>query len=146
MIHIDVIAVGRMRQKPLLDLRDDYGKRITWPLILHEIDDRRPEQVETRLLEKIAPGGFLFVLDERGKALPSADFAKRLGDLAEQGRNPVQFIIGGADGLSDAIRARAQFLLSFGSQTWPHMLARIMLIEQIYRAQQILSGHPYHRA
>lgn len=146
MLHIDIIAVGRLRQEHLLGLWDDYAKRLTWPLALHEIDDRKPEQVEARILEKLKPGGFVFVLDERGKSLSSTDFAARLGRLEEEGRTPVQCVIGGADGLSDSLRRRADFLLSFGVQTWPHMLARIMLIEQIYRARQILTGHPYHRA
>jgi 23S rRNA (pseudouridine1915-N3)-methyltransferase len=84
-------------------------------------------------------------MDERGKSLPSLKFADKIRDLQNQGRSHIQFIIGGADGLGDDIRKRADLLLSFGAQTWPHMLARVMLLEQIYRCQQILSGHPYHR-
>ena len=83
----------------------------------------------------------------KGKArLSSASFAAKVQDLMDEGRPVIQFIIGGADGLNDEIRKRADILLSFGIQTWPHMMVRIMLIEQIYRARQIVAGHPYHRA
>jgi 23S rRNA (pseudouridine1915-N3)-methyltransferase len=82
---------------------------------------------------------------KRGKTIPSRTFAQKIDDIQNSGISTIQFMIGGADGLSDEIRARAKFLLGFGSQTWPHLLARVMLIEQIYRAQQILAGHPYHR-
>jgi 23S rRNA (pseudouridine1915-N3)-methyltransferase len=84
-------------------------------------------------------------MDERGASLPSRKFAEKFQNLQNESRSNVQFIIGGADGLNDEIRGRADFLLSFGRQTWPHMLARVMLLEQIYRVQQILKNHPYHR-
>jgi 23S rRNA (pseudouridine1915-N3)-methyltransferase len=84
-------------------------------------------------------------MDEHGIGLSSKEFAGKLENLAIQGKSKVQFIIGGADGLPQSVRDRANFILSFGKQTWPHMLARVMLTEQIYRAQQIIAGHPYHR-
>jgi len=145
MMHVDVIAVGRLRDKALLALWQDYSKRIVWPLALHEIEGKKPTDEQKKILEKLDPRAHVFVLDERGKSLPSRDFAGRLEKLSAEGITKIQFVIGGADGLDEEIRKKAHFLLSFGAQTWPHMLARVMLAEQIYRAQQILAGHPYHR-
>jgi 23S rRNA (pseudouridine1915-N3)-methyltransferase len=84
-------------------------------------------------------------LDERGAALSSAAFAERLGTWRDGGIPDLAFLIGGADGLADTVRQRAGLVLSLGLMTWPHLLARGLLLEQIYRAQQILAGHPYHR-
>ncbi len=145
MINVEVIAVGRLRDKALLALWQDYTKRLQWPLTLHEIEIKKPGDEEKKLLAKLNPRAHLFVLDEQGKSLPSTKFAKKLETLSGDGITNIQFIIGAADGLSENIRKKADFLLSFGDQTWPHMLARIMLAEQLYRAQQILAGHPYHR-
>lgn len=92
----------------------------------------------------IPPGAAVLVLDERGKSLPSRQLAQRLGGWRDESR-PIAAIIGGADGLTDDLRRSADLLLAFGAMTWPHQLARIMLAEQLYRAQSILAGHPYHR-
>lgn len=141
---IDIIAVGRLKSGPLLDLYQDYVSRIRdWQIMLHEIDDRKP--AEQAIMARLDMADYAFILDERGKALASDDFAKRLNTLQDNGKNRIAFVIGGADGHSGALRARADFLLSFGIQTWPHMLARVMLAEQLYRARQIIVGHPYHR-
>jgi 23S rRNA (pseudouridine1915-N3)-methyltransferase len=151
MLKISIIAIGRLRKGPLLDVFDDYKKRLQWPLIVHELeskytDERIAQKDEAKkIIEKLDRVAFTVVLDERGRSLKSLDFAKKLGDLADQGQSHVQFIIGGASGLTDDVRSQANLLLNFGVQTWPHMLARVMLLEQIYRAQQILSNHPYHR-
>ena len=145
MLRIDIIAAGKLRAGPHLDLWNGYKKRLQWPVTLIEIEGRNAAEEQQKLGEKIAPGAYVFALDEKGKSLRSADFATRLDKLASEGSGHVQFIIGGADGLSDALRKKANFLLSFGAQTWPHMLARVMLMEQIYRARQIIAGHPYHR-
>lgn len=141
MFKIDVIACGRLRASPLLDLWMDYLKRMQWSVTLHEIDERHPE----KMADKIVSSALLVALDERGKSLSSREFSTLLQTKMDQGMGHIQFLIGGADGLGDEIRDKAQSLLSFGKQTWPHMLARIMLIEQLYRAQQIMKGHPYHR-
>lgn len=151
MLHFDIIAVGKLKKGPLAELCADYLKRITWPLDLHEIESPYRESAnqqadeERKILEKIKPHAFVVVLDERGNGLKSLDFARTLERIQNDGEDRIQFIIGGAEGLTDAVRAKASFLLSFGQQTWPHMMARVMLLEQIYRARQILSGHPYHR-
>ncbi len=145
MLKIDVIAGGRMRDRARLDLWQDYTKRLQWPLTLHEIESKKPQDLSDKFQSKLTPGAFLFVLDETGKSLGSRQFADKLNTLAATGRPHVQFMIGGADGLPETIIKKADFVLSFGVQTWPHMLVRIMLAEQLYRARQIIAGHPYHR-
>ncbi len=97
------------------------------------------------LLDKVPDAAAVVALDERGKALSSRELAKRIGGWRDEGRGCIAFLIGGADGLDNTVRARADLTLSFGRLTWPHLLARGMLAEQIYRAQQIIAGHPYHR-
>lgn len=144
-MNIDVIAVGKLRDDALLSLWQDYTKRLQWSLQLHEIESKKPGDDEKKILDKLNSQAHIFILDERGKSLGSKAFAKKFSDISADGISSVQFVIGGADGLTETIRQKANFLLSFGAQTWPHMLTRIMLAEQIYRAQQILAGHPYHR-
>ncbi len=146
-------AVGRARPGPARDLFDEYAGRLGWPLTLREVEVRRrlpPDELKRQeaglLLAAVPAGSVVVALDERGKALSSEAFAARLGAWRDQGAGDVAFLIGGADGHGDAVRARADLLLALGPMTWPHMLVRGMLAEQIYRAQQILAGHPYHRA
>ncbi|WP_445680920.1 23S rRNA (pseudouridine(1915)-N(3))-methyltransferase RlmH [Radicibacter daui] len=151
-MRVTIAAVGRMKNGPQRLLFDEYTGRLGWPLTLREIDIRKrlsPAELTRAegeaLLEAVPAGARIVVMDERGRSLPSSDFARTLGRWQEEGAGEVAFLIGGADGHSDAVRSRASLLLSFGAATWPHMLARVMLAEQIYRAQQILAGHPYHR-
>ncbi|QQG37416.1 MAG: 23S rRNA (pseudouridine(1915)-N(3))-methyltransferase RlmH [Micavibrio aeruginosavorus] len=144
-MRIEIIAAGRLKKGPFADLRDEYLKRMVWPVSITEIEGKNASEEHDRLLEKIRAGSVLIALDERGKVLGSRDFAARLSSFSEQGITDIQFMIGGADGLNDKIRQRARFLLAFGPQTWPHMMVRVMLLEQLYRAQQITAGHPYHR-
>lgn len=151
MVRVEVLAVGRLKKSPSFDLFEHYRKQLKFAFTLHEVESKYkdPKTVNQdenqRLLSLIDPQAFVVVLDERGNGLRSLDFAKVFQNLQNSGENHIQFVIGGSDGLNDTVRGRANLLLSFGQQTWPHMLARIMLIEQIYRAQQILAGHPYHR-
>lgn len=146
MFHIDIIAVGRMKQDPFAALWGDYAKRCGWKINLIELDGKSTADEHRKISEKITRDGtYTIMMDERGKAMRSLDFARKLEGLSAEGTTKIRFIIGGADGLSDELRKSADFLLSFGVQTWPHMLVRVMLIEQIYRAQQIIAGHPYHR-
>ena len=101
---------------------------------------------EGALLAKAVPdGAVLVVMDERGKLVSSPKFADRIAEWRDAGRSDLAFVIGGADGVDPALRARADFVLSFGQMVWPHMLARVMLSEQLYRAASILAGAPYHR-
>lgn len=140
-----------MKKGSYADLAEEYLKRIRWPLEIREIDARpsSPEQAqaeeEQKILKYLKQDAIKIALDERGETLSSAQFAKTMGAYRDGGAGTIQFIIGGADGLTPQIRSLSQKQISFGKQTWPHLLARIMLLEQIYRAQQILSGHPYHR-
>lgn len=146
-------AVGRAKPGPELDLFQQYARRLTPALTLREVEEKRPLPVPERklregelLLAAIPAGAIVVALDERGKSIGSEVFAERLGRWRDDGVGDVAFLIGGADGHGDAVRARADLLLSFGAMTWPHMLVRAMAAEQLWRAQAILSGHPYHRA
>ena len=101
---------------------------------------------EAALLEKAIPSGSLAcILDERGRVMSSPDFADQIAQWRDTGRQDVAFVIGGADGLDPGLRDKADFALSFGPMVWPHMLVRVMLAEQLYRAASILAGSPYHR-
>ena len=150
-MNIDIIAIGRMKNTAHIDLFQDYLRRMDWSVNVKEIESKHTDQKKmhedecAHLLKNLANDAVIIAMDERGKTLASREFAQKFQNWQNEGQSHVQFFIGGADGLNDEIRKRAQLLLSFGKQTWPHMLARIMLLEQIYRAQQILKNHPYHR-
>ncbi len=146
-----ICAVGRLKAGAERDLIEKYAKRIQWPLDIVEIEERRklsPAELKSRecdLITAALPDRALRIaLDERGHTLASSAFAEKLGGWRDQGRD-IAFLIGGAGGLAPALRDSANMTLSFGKATWPHMLARVMLVEQIYRAQEILAGNPYHR-
>jgi 23S rRNA (pseudouridine1915-N3)-methyltransferase len=151
-MRLEIIAVGRLKQGPYAELIEDYSKRMRWDLRIVEVEAKSKEPAatkreETEKLSRFIEGGaVLIALDERGKNFTSHDFAKKIEGFQSISQNHLQFFIGGADGLDEGLKARAALTLSLGAQTWPHMLARVMLVEQIYRAQQILAGHPYHRA
>lgn len=146
-------AVGRARPGPEQELFNQYVRRLTPPLALKEVEEKRPLPVLERkareadlLLAAIPAGATVVALDERGATLGSEAFAQRLGRWRDDGVGDVAFLIGGADGHGDTVRGRADLLLGLGAMTWPHMLVRAMITEQLWRAQAILSGHPYHRA
>jgi len=154
-MRVTLIAIGRLRAGPLADAFADYAARLkagSWKLELVELEERRKvagaelmAREATLLLDAIPRGAFAIVLDPRGKPTSSEVFAAQLGQLRDAARD-VAFLIGGADGFDPRVRAAADRLLSFGAMTWPHMLVRVMLAEQLFRAQSILAGHPYHRA
>lgn len=146
-----ILAIGKLRG-PEAAWCEDYLKRLQGAVVVREMaaskslaPDRVQEAEAKLLLEAIPPGSFVALLDERGKDLPSREFADKLAAWRQQGDGTLTFLIGGADGVTDAVRQRAQTTLAFGRATWPHRLVRLMLIEQLYRARQIASGHPYHR-
>lgn len=151
MLKIDIICIARLKKGPYFDLIETYKKRIQWNVTVHEFEskhkDPKKNQLEEqeKILKSLNDHAVIVALDERGDGLKSLDFAKTLVNFQNNGNDHIQFILGGADGLTDVVRDKADILLSFGQQTWPHLLARVMLLEQIYRAQQILAGHPYHR-
>ena len=154
-MKVRLAVVGRLRGGPEADLVSDYLDRFEktgrnfglGPVSVTEIEAKKGGMVaEAGLLEKaIGAADLLCVLDERGKVMTSPAFADQLANWRDQGRSEVAFVIGGADGIDPALRAKADFALSFGKMVWPHMLARVMLTEQLYRAATILSGGPYHR-
>ena len=154
-MRIAIVAVGRLKSGALADAFADYAKRLKAgrvELQMIEVEERRrlagPELMarEAVLLSAAIPrGARLIALDGRGKPLSSEAFAAQLGRWRDGG-DALAFVIGGADGLDASLRDRADMILSLGAMTWPHLLARVMLAEQLYRAQSILSGHPYHRA
>lgn len=155
-MKIRVIAIGRIKQGPEKILIEIYAKRLTSPCEIIELEARKDLHsaelisAEAALIEKSLniknnAKRMIIALDERGQSLTSRDFAKKITMWGNQAYNELVFIIGGADGLAPSIRDRADLLISFGSMTWPHMLVRVLLMEQIYRAQTIMAGHPYHR-
>jgi 23S rRNA (pseudouridine1915-N3)-methyltransferase len=156
-MRLHVCAVGRLRTGPERLLADDYMARFNrtarplglGPLTEHQVEERKAGGVaaEAALLERSVPAdGLIVVLDERGRILSSPDFAAQIASWRDTGLQDVAFVIGGADGLAAPLRDRADFALSFGAMVWPHLLVRVMLAEQLYRAATILSGGPYHRA
>jgi 23S rRNA (pseudouridine1915-N3)-methyltransferase len=156
-MRVHIVAVGRLRAGPERDLIDDYLTRFDrtgralalGPANVIEVEDKKNAGMgaEAVLVEKAIPNGALVcIMDERGKVMTSPSFADQLGGWRDQGRQDVAFVIGGADGLDPTFRAKADAALSFGKMVWPHMLVRVMLSEQLYRAASILSGSPYHRA
>jgi 23S rRNA (pseudouridine1915-N3)-methyltransferase len=147
-----LIAIGRAKPGPARLLYERYAERLSPPLNLIEVEERRPlpeaqlkEREAELLLAALPKGALLVLLDEHGKTLSSQGFAEKLGIWRDQGVSDLAFAIGGAAGHGSAARARADFTLSLGPMTWPHMLVRGMLVEQLYRGFSILAGHPYHR-
>ncbi len=152
-MKIWLAAVGRARAGAARDLYEEYARRMTWPLTLKEVECKKrtpPDELkrlEADLLLAAVPNAAMIVaLDERGTTLSSERFAERLGVWRDLGVGDVAFLIGGADGHGDAVGKRADLMLALGPMTWPHLMVRAMIAEQLYRAQQILAGHPYHRA
>jgi len=141
-----LLTIGRARGEHA-QLYADYAKRMTSPLTLKELEIKPATAAKesAALLAAIPDGAIVVACDERGKNMGSLALASKIKSWQDEGARDLVFILGGADGHTDELRKRANLLLSFGQLTWPHMLARIMLIEQIYRCQQINAGHPYHR-
>ena len=136
---LHIIARGKIGRSPEAELVARYEKRLTWPVRFTELPDtggKIPDKSgQTRMV----------LLDERGKNLSSEEFAQILGRWRDEGVRETRFLIGAADGHDEALRSEADLLVAFGRATWPHLLARAMLAEQLYRATSIVAGHPYHR-
>lgn len=156
-MRVHLIAVGRLRAGPERDLVEDYFQRFDktgrplglGPVVEHEVEDKKNlgMAAEADLLARAVPSGAVLVtLDERGKLMSSPEFAAMLARWRDGGRQDVAFVIGGADGIDPILRAKADASVSFGAMVWPHMLVRVMIAEQLYRAATILGGGPYHRA
>ena len=136
---LHIVARGKIGRSPEAELVERYLKRVNWPTKVTELPDRGGTS------PALPANSASVYLDERGKALGSTEFAKLLERWRDEGKREVRFVIGAADGHGEADRAKADLLLSFGAATWPHLLARAMLAEQLFRATSILAGHPYHR-
>lgn len=140
---IDLIVIGRMKKNSVfLTPFDEYKKRLKTKLNVIELEGHSQKEELKKLTTKIDNNAALLVLDEKGKSYPSITLAQKLDSFDQ---TKLQIIIGGADGLNEEVRKKADLILSFGQQTWPHMMVRVMVMEQLYRSQQILSNHPYHR-
>jgi 23S rRNA (pseudouridine1915-N3)-methyltransferase len=138
-VLLHIVARGKIGRSPEAELVDRYLKRISWPTKVTELPDRGGA------LPTLPPNSVTIALDERGEPLGSAELAKTLERWRDGGKREARFLIGAADGHDDAARFGADLLLSFGPATWPHLLVRAMLAEQLYRATSILANHPYHR-
>jgi 23S rRNA (pseudouridine1915-N3)-methyltransferase len=160
-MRLVVIAVGRLKQGPERELAeryrkrfDDIGRKLGFRgLDIHEISESRARDAATRIADEAAAisaaipeNSVLVTLDERGENIGSQALALRLGRWRDQSVQSTVFVIGGADGLSPELTAKEKSRIAFGAATWPHQMVRVMLLEQLYRAATILSGHPYHRA
>ena len=135
---LHIVARGKIGRSPEGELVDRYLKRIAWPTKVTELPDRGK-------LPEPSPASVTIALDERGESLSSIELAKALERWRDSGKREARFLVGGADGHEEAERASADLSLSFGRATWPHLLARAMLGEQLFRATSILANHPYHR-
>ena len=152
-MQLGLVAVGRARKGAMKDLFEDYAGRLNPGLTLKEVEERRPlkgDELKRReaqlLLDALPDDALVVALDGRGKQLSSEALAKKISSWQDDGQRSALFVIGGADGHDQSLLDRANFTLSLGPQTWPHMLVRVMLAEQLYRADSILKNHPYHRA
>lgn len=155
-MRLTIAAVGRLKAGPEATLVDDYvsragavGRTIGFGAVsIREIDERKARDRDAqaaRLLAEVPDGALTIALDERGRTLTSPAFADRLGQARDTGTPAAVFLIGGADGHGAEVTRRADLTLSFGTMVWPHMLVRVMVAEQLFRAVSILAGTPYHR-
>ena len=136
---LHIVARGRIGRGPEAELVERYLARLSWPTKVTELPDRGGR------MPPLPPGAVTIILDEKGKSLGSVAFAERLGRWRDDGMRECRFLIGAADGFTNEQRAAATMRIAFGAMTWPHMMARAMLAEQLWRATSILANHPYHR-
>lgn len=152
-MRLTIAAIGRARAGPERALFQHYVARLSWPLQLQEVEEKRPlpaaalmRREGELLLAACPPRSLAIALDRRGQALDSVQFADLLRRARDEGVADIAFLIGGTEGHDEKLLQACRQRISFGTMTWPHLLARAMLAEQLYRAQQIIAGHPYHRA
>jgi 23S rRNA (pseudouridine1915-N3)-methyltransferase len=139
-VLLHIVARGKIGRSPEAELVERYMKRVSWPTKVTELPDSGGKVPPPPLSPAIT-----MMLDEGGEVMTSLSFAERLGKWRDDGMRECRFLIGAADGFTDAERAEATHRIAFGSMTWPHMMARAMLAEQLWRASSILANHPYHR-
>ncbi|HEU5046874.1 MAG TPA: 23S rRNA (pseudouridine(1915)-N(3))-methyltransferase RlmH [Rickettsiales bacterium] len=151
-MHILLATIGKFKSGPEAALYEHYTKRLLWKTTLKEFDIKKPLPPEQKKLQEAElllgackEADHIIALDETGREMGSQEFASHLRRREDAGDRKIAFIIGGADGLHESVRKRANLLLSFGRVTWPHLLVRGLIAEQLYRAYTILNNHPYHR-
>lgn len=148
-MKITVIGVGKIKQNYLLQAMQDYIKQMPYPFEIIEVQDEKHKEgmviEEKRILEKVKDQDYCIGLAIKGDALSSEAFAQKFDHIMTYQQKDITFIIGGSYGFTKAVEDRCQYLLSFSKMTFPHQLMRVILVEQIYRAFQILKGHPYHK-
>ncbi len=150
-MDITILACGKIKKDGFSDLIKHYEKQLKWKVSVKEINisqtdpSLKNEQENKKLLTLISDDAYLIVMDETGKNSSSKEIAKIFSKYQQSSQKHMQIVIGGSSGLCEEILDKASIVLSFGKQTWPHKMVRPMLFEQIYRAQTILDGHPYHK-
>jgi 23S rRNA (pseudouridine1915-N3)-methyltransferase len=150
-MRLVIAAIGKAKASPELSLTQDYLKRLPWKVDIKEhdikLDDasKRKSREAELLFESCKGFEKIIALDEKGKQFTSREFADQLKSWQQQGTSSFAFVVGGADGLDAALLKKSHLVWSLGKSTWPHMLVRAMLAEQLYRAYSIATGHPYHR-
>jgi 23S rRNA (pseudouridine1915-N3)-methyltransferase len=146
-MHITIVAVGKLKPSPLFSLVQDYLSHLQWKVVIKELDSKEESKLTfgEKFLSLVPKNSFLIALDEKGTSLSSLEFSQQIERWQTHRESHLCFLIGAANGLPLEAKQKANLILSFGRATWPHMMVRLLLVEQLYRAQQILSGHPYHR-
>ena len=151
-MRLHIAAIGSSRSAPEQALADGWFRRLPHPGKIREFTSRKPAgparilDESTRIMDSLPSGALLFALDPKGRDISSEELAELIRRHRDEGGRDAVFAVGGADGHHEGLLARAEGLLAFGRQTWPHLLCRAMLAEQLYRAEMILAGHPYHHA
>jgi 23S rRNA (pseudouridine1915-N3)-methyltransferase len=153
-MKISIISIGKFENSPHKQVFETYIKRLKWKVELKELDLKNSQNLSVTkikegegalILKVLKPSSKLIVLDEDGKQFSSVAFAKMISDFAVAGDSNLSFVIGGSDGLSEEVLQKSNLKISFGKMTFPHLMVRAILAEQLYRAQSIIAGHPYHR-
>jgi len=153
-MRITIISIGKFENSPHKAVFEGYLKRLKWKVELKEIEQRASKNITSAqlksleaelILKAVKPSSKVIALDENGKQFSSRNFAKIISDSGLNGESDISFIIGGSDGLDESILKKAQLKISFGLMTFPHLMVRSILAEQLYRAQTIIDNHPYHR-
>lgn len=153
-MKISIISIGKFENSPHKQVFETYIKRLKWKVELKELDLKNSQNLSVPkikegegalILKALKPSSKLIILDEDGKQFSSVAFSKMISDFAVAGDSDLSFVIGGSDGLSEEILQKSNLKISFGKMTFPHLMVRAILAEQLYRAQSIIAGHPYHR-
>lgn len=153
-MKISIISIGKFENSPHKQVFETYLKRSKWKIELKELELKNAHNLSIEkikegegalILKALKPSSKLIVLDEEGKQFDSISFSKILADFAVRGDSDLSFVIGGSDGLSNEVLQKSAMKISLGKMTFPHLMVRAILVEQLYRAQTIINGHPYHR-